>query len=120
MTLAEEEGAEDKLIRSLTGEAVKAVFARYADVEDYENITEQFRGNLTFPSGDDLSADEFVANMKAVKGLAQAATLLSKELKLDGGDAPTLASVGEFLLEGLYVHNRLSKFNTKGKTFFKK
>jgi hypothetical protein len=31
MTLAEEEGAEDKLIRSLVGEAVKAVFGRYAD-----------------------------------------------------------------------------------------
>jgi magnesium chelatase subunit I len=120
MTLAEEEGAEDKLIRSLTGEAVKAVFGRYADVEDYENISEQFRGNLTFPSGDDLAADEFVANMKAVKGLAQAATTLAKELKLDGGDAAMLASAGEFLLEGLYVNNRLSKFNSKGKTFFKK
>src|SRR5687767_14776637 len=120
MTLAEEEGAEDKLIRSLTGEAVKAVFGRYAEPEDYENITEQFRGNLTFPSGDDLSADEFVANMKAVKGLAQSATALAKEMKLDGGDTATLASVGEFLLEGLYVNNRLSKFNSKGKTFFKK
>jgi hypothetical protein len=79
MTLAEEEGAEDKLIKSLTGEAVKTVFARYADPEDYENITEQFRGNLTFPSGDDLSADEFVANMKAVKGLHQSATALAKD-----------------------------------------
>ena len=120
MTLAEEDGAEDKLIKSLTGEAVKAVFGRYADAEDYENITEQFRGNLTFPSGDDLSADEFVANMKAVKGLHQSATALAKEMKLDGGDTATLASVGEFLLEGLYVNNRLSKFNSKGKTFFKK
>ena len=35
-------------------------------------------------------------------------------------DVATLASVGEFLLEGLYVNNRLSKFNSKGKTFFKK
>ena len=120
MTLAEEEGAEDKLIKSLTGEAVKTVFGRYADAEDYENITEQFRGNLTFPSGDDLSADEFVANMRAVKGLHQSATALAKELKLDGGDTATLASIGEFLLEGLYVNNRLSKFNSKGKTFFKK
>ena len=120
MTLAEEEGAEDKLIRSLVGEAVKLVFGRYADAEDYENITEQFRGNLTFPSGDDLAADEFVANMKAVKGLHPSATALAKEMKLDGGDVATLASVGEFLLEGLYVNNRLSKFNTKGKTFFKK
>ena len=44
----------------------------------------------------------------------------ARELKLDGGDSATLASVGEFLLEGLYVNNRISKFNTKGKTFFKK
>jgi magnesium chelatase subunit I len=120
MTLAEEDGAEDKLVKSLTGEAVKAVFARHADAEDYEKITEQFRGNLTFPSGDDLSADEFVANMKAVKGLHASAAALARELKLDGGDNATLASVGEFLLEGLYVNNRLSKFNAKGKTFFKK
>jgi magnesium chelatase subunit I len=120
MTLAEEEGAEDKLIRSLVGEAVKAVFLRYDDPEAHENITEQFKGNLTFPAGDDLSADEFVANMKAVKGLAQAATVLARDLQLDGGDAATLASVGEFLLEGLYVNNRLSKYNAKGKTFFKK
>jgi hypothetical protein len=120
MTLAEEDGAEDKLIKSLTGEAVKSVFARYADPEDYEHITEQFRGNLTFPGGDDLSADEFAANMKAVKGLHQSAADLAKEMKLDGGDVATLASVGEFLLEGLYVNNRLSKFNAKGKTFFKK
>src|SRR5438874_12414208 len=38
MTLAEEEGAEDKLIRSLVGEAVKAVFSRYARVDDYERV----------------------------------------------------------------------------------
>jgi len=120
MTLAEEEGAEDKLIRSLTGEAVKAVFGRYADPGDHEPIIEQFKGNLTFPIGDELSADEFVANMKAIKGLPQAASALAKEMKLDGGDTATLACVGEFLLEGLYVNNRLSKYNSRGKTFFKK
>jgi magnesium chelatase subunit I len=120
MTLAEEEGAEDKLIRSLVGEAVKAVFARYDDVEGHENLTEQFKGNLTFPAGDDLSAEEFVANMKAIKGLPQGAASLAKELQLDAGDPALLASVGEFLLEGLYVNNRLSKYNAKGKTFFKR
>src|SRR6187431_3169279 len=51
MTLAEEEGAEDKLIRSLTGEAVKAVFGRYAKIDNFEAIVEQFLGNLTFPAG---------------------------------------------------------------------
>jgi magnesium chelatase subunit I len=120
MTLAEEEGAEDKLIKSLVGEAVKAVFARYADAEEYETITDQFKGNLTFPVGDELSADEFVANMRAVRGLEKGAQALAKEMQLDGGDPATLAAVGEFLLEGLYVNNRLSKFNAKGKTFFKR
>jgi magnesium chelatase subunit I len=120
MTLAEEEGAEDKLIRSLTGEAVKAVFDRYSDADAFETIVEQFKGNLTFPAGDELSAEEFVANMKAIKGLIPGATALAKEMKLDPADPSQLAAVGEFLLEGLYVNNRLSKFNSKGKTFFKK
>src|SRR6185295_5306134 len=50
MTLAEEEGAEDKLVRSLVGEAVKSVFGRYDDAEDHDDITQQFKGNLTFPA----------------------------------------------------------------------
>jgi len=28
--------------------------------------------------------------------------------------------VGEFLLEGLYVNNRLGKYTSKGKTFFRR
>lgn len=120
MTLAEEEGAEDKLIKSLVGESVKTVFGRYDDPENHDNISEQFKGNLTFPAGDDLSADEFVANMKAIKGLPQASAALAKEMRVDGGDTAVMAAIGEFLLEGLYVNNRLSKFNSKGKTFFRK
>jgi magnesium chelatase subunit I len=120
MTLAEEEGAEDKLIQSLVGEAVKSVFNRVSDAEEYEAITEQFKGNLTFPAGDDLAAEEFVANMKAVKPLLPSANKLARELNVDPSDPAVLASVGEFLLEGLYVNNRLSKYNSKGKTFFKK
>lgn len=120
MTLGEDDASEDKFIQSIVGEAVKNVFNRYADVEEYEQISEQFKGNLTFPAGDELPADEFVANMKAVKGLTQSATQLGKELKVDTGESASLASLGEFLLEGLYVNNRLSKYNSKGKTFFRK
>jgi magnesium chelatase subunit I len=120
MTLAEEEGAEDKLIRALVGEAVKTVFGRYGDPDGHDSITDQFKGNLTFPAGDDLSAEEFVANMKAIKGLPQTTAQLAREMELDGGDPAMLASVGEFLLEGLYVNNRLSKYSARGKTFFKR
>src|SRR4051812_41032234 len=71
MTLAEEEGAEDKLIQTIVGEAVKNVFTRCADPADYETTTAQFQGNLTFPAGDDISGEEFVSNMKLVKSLPQ-------------------------------------------------
>jgi magnesium chelatase subunit I len=120
MTLAEDENAEDKLVRSLTGEAVKAVFGKITDTESYDPISEQFKGNLTFPAGDDLSAEEFVANMKLIKHLPQSAAALAKEMDLDPTDPAIAAAVGEFILEGLYVNNRLSKFNAKGKTFFRK
>src|SRR5205823_14690900 len=98
----------------------KTVVARYDYPDGHDNLFDQFKVNLTFPAGDELSADEFVANMKAIRGLPQAAAALAREMKLDGGDVATLASVGEFLLEGLYVNNRLSKYNAKGKTIFKK
>jgi magnesium chelatase subunit I len=120
MTLAEEEGAEDKLIQSLVGEAVKNVFNRHADADEFEPISEQFKGNLTFPAGDDLSAEEFVANMKAIRSFPQSAVKLAKEMELDANDPAALAAVGEFILEGLYVNNRLSKYNARGKTFFKR
>ncbi|HEX2971043.1 MAG TPA: sigma 54-interacting transcriptional regulator [Tepidisphaeraceae bacterium] len=120
MTLAEDDGAEDKLIKSLAGEAVKTVFARYADVDDYESIIEQFSGNLTFPAGDELSATEFTTNMKAIKGLSQAAARLAKSMGLDPNDEAILAAAGEFVLEGLYVNNRLGKYSARGKTFFRR
>jgi magnesium chelatase subunit I len=120
MTLAEDDAAEEKLIATLVGEAVKAVFNGVADADDFEPITEQFKGNLTFPAGDDLPAEEFVANMKAIKQLPQRASDLARQMELDPSDPGVLASVGEFILEGLYVNNRLSKYAARGKTFFKR
>lgn len=120
MALSEEDGSEDKLIKSLVGEAVKSVFNRTTSVERFQPVIDQFKGNLTFPAGDELPAEEVVANLKAVKAVYQGAVALAKEMELDASDPATLAAVGEFLLEGLYVNDRLSKFNTKGKTFFKK
>jgi len=58
--------------------------------------------------------------LKVVKSLPQSAQALAKHMELDGSDSAMLASIGEFLLEGLYVNDRLSKKTTKGKTFFRK
>lgn len=120
LALADDEAAEDKLIQSLVGEATKTVFSEIADLSDFEPIIEQFKSNLTFPSGDEIGDEEFLANMSAVAGLSKGAEGLAKSCKLDPKDPGILASAGEFLLEALYVNNRLSKFNRAGKAFFRK
>ncbi|HMO27658.1 MAG TPA: sigma 54-interacting transcriptional regulator, partial [Tepidisphaeraceae bacterium] len=120
MTLADDDASEDKLVTSLTGEAVKLGFNRLLGDLDFDNVIEQFKGNLTFPAGDDLPASEFVANMKLIKGLPAAARSAAQTLELDASDEQVLAAMGEFVLEGLYVNNRLSKYNSRGKTFFKR
>ena len=58
--------------------------------------------------------------MKAVDGLPEAAREVCKRMNLDAKDDQLLAAAGEFVLEGLYVNNRLSKFDNDGKAFFKR
>jgi magnesium chelatase subunit I len=120
MTLAEDDASEDKLLKTLIGEAIKNVFDAVAEPDDFETISEQFQGNLTFPANDELSAQEFIQNMDQVDGLTDGAKQIARGLKMDPDDPQVLAGAGELLLEGLYVHNRLSKLDTDGKSFFKR
>lgn len=120
MTLGDDDASEDKLVQSLIGEAVKKVFNKVTDADEYEQVIEQFQKNVTFPGGDEISAEEFVANMGAMKGLPKLAAKLTLEMDLDPNNAGHLASIGEFVLEGLYVNNRLSKVNRAGKSYFRK
>lgn len=110
LMLAEDgQGSEDKLIQSLVDEAVKAVFNQVAEVEDYAEIVDQFTDGLTLAAGDETAAADFVASMKHIDGLHAAARKLAHELELDRDDDQAIAATGEFILEALYVSNRLSK-----------
>jgi magnesium chelatase subunit I len=120
MTLADDDASEDKLIQTLVGEAIKGVFDAIATPDDFEEIVEQFEGNLKFEADDETSAADLVANMKQVDGLHEAATAVCGKLQMDSGDPQSLAAAGELVLEGLYVHNRLSKFDNDGKSYFKR
>jgi magnesium chelatase subunit I len=120
LMLAEGEGAEDKLIAALVGEAVKTVFARYADFNTFDEIAMQFKGGLTLQVGDDVPTETMLENYTHIKGLRQAAFELTRELGMDAKDPGSIVSAGEFLLEGLYVNNRLSKGMIRGKMVFRK
>jgi magnesium chelatase subunit I len=120
LMLAEGEGAEDKLIHSLVGEAVKNVFSRHADFNKYDEIALQFKGGVTLQVGDDVPTETMLENYTHIKGLRQAAYDLTRDMELDAKDPAMLVSVGEFILESLYVNNRLSKGLLRGKTVFRK
>ncbi|MEM7626452.1 MAG: magnesium chelatase [Planctomycetota bacterium] len=100
---------EDKLVASLIGEAVRVVFDGLADVDEFEAIADQFDQGLRLTVGDDVAADAVVASMKHVDGLFDAARDMAERLEIDPDDPQMLAAAGEFVLEALYVHNRLSK-----------
>ena len=120
LMLAEGDGSEDKLINALVGEAVKNVFGKYVDFNKYDDIALQFKGGITLQVGDDVSTETMLENYTHIKGLRQAAYDLARDLGMDHKDPGSLVSAGEFILEGLYVNNRLSKGLLRGKTVFRK
>ncbi|HUO09581.1 MAG TPA: sigma 54-interacting transcriptional regulator [Phycisphaerae bacterium] len=120
LMLAEGDNAEDKLIHAILGEAIKTVFAKHTDLNLYDEIAMQFKGGITLQVGDEVPTQTMLENYSHIKGLKQAATDLAKDLELDPKDPAALVSAGEFILESLYVNNRLSKASIRGKTFFRK
>ncbi|HVS72890.1 MAG TPA: sigma 54-interacting transcriptional regulator [Phycisphaerae bacterium] len=120
LMLAEGDHAEDKLIHALLGEAVKQVFSRRAELSQFDDVAMQFKGGVTLQVGDDVPTPVMLENYSHIKGLKQAATTLAADLGLDPKDSASVVSAGEFLLEALYVNNRLSKASIRGKTFFRK
>lgn len=121
LMLAEDEQAEDKLITALLGEAVKKVAEDYLDIDELEPLVQQFQGGkVNVEVGDDVRADALVASGKRLDGLLEAARKVCRAAKIPDDEPGALASAAEFVLETLYVNNRLSKYAYRGSTFYKR
>lgn len=120
LMLAEGDTAEDKLIGSLVGEAIKNIFERHADADDFDEVIQQFKGGVTLQVGDEVPTGVMLENYGHIKGLKPAATKLAGELGMDAKEPGAVVSAGEFILEALYVQNRLSKAQVRGKTVFRR
>lgn len=103
------DNTEDRLVIAMLGEAAKGVFDRIAEVDEFEAVSDEFSNGLKLTLGDEVSAVEQVAGLKLVEGLYDAAVEIARRLDLNCEDPQHIASAGEFLLEAMYVHNRLSK-----------
>jgi magnesium chelatase subunit I len=119
--LAEDDQTETKLITSMLGEALKSVFEQYVGIAELEPVIDAFsqaRTNIEF--GDDLSTSELAAAIEKLPALKKAAAKFCVKVDRPFEDPADLVAAAEFILEGLHVSNRLSKYTYRGKTVFKR
>ncbi len=113
LTLGGEEGQEDRLLQRLFAEAVKRVFAQYWKPDDWNPVVAWFSGLNVFETGDLLPASRYLEQAsqipRFIAKIDEAAEKLAGNMLGSGYDAEVYASLIEFVLEGLHVHNRLNK-----------
>ena len=109
-----EDGKEEQIIEKLIQGAVVAVFNRYFNVVDLEDVVTRFKAGLSAEVSDNMSSRQYVELMKSIDGLNKAVA------KLDTGENPALvASAIEFVLEGLHLNKRLNKDRIGGRAQYR-
>jgi len=132
LMLAENEDAEDKLVRALAGEALKNTATQYLELHDLEGVIARFAGGqVNIEVGDDVPAAEVIEHARKIKGLLEAAAAVARHgtqglgprsrggAPPDGDDPLHMASAVEFVLEALHVNDKLSKYAFRERTFYK-
>jgi magnesium chelatase subunit I len=118
LNMTEETGEEDKLLSRIVEEAVKSIFDQHFDPKHFRNIVEYFESGNTLEVGDRLPAADILKRIDAVrefrKQVGKAAGELDPEIAATPLRPQLEASVAEFILDGLYCHNRLNKKQGSG------
>jgi magnesium chelatase subunit I len=109
-----EDKNEQKIITDLVRKATLSVFNRYYGVDELERIVKPFNDGFTVETSDSLSAKSYARYMKDIPELSNVVKRITDE------DTPeVLASVMEFIFEGLHLNKRLNKSKVEGKTVYR-
>jgi magnesium chelatase subunit I len=123
LNLTEDDGQEDRVIYKLLGEAVKNVFDAHFELKQLRPLLEWFEGGKTIAVGDHLPSAEYVKRLGEIPAIKKEVGAFLNRPENDAlakaGDA-AIASVMEFILEGLHVGNKLNKSLRGGEIVFKK
>jgi magnesium chelatase subunit I len=124
LTLTEDDGQEEKVLAKLLGEAVKNLFDANFEIKQFRGLVEWFEGGKTLQTGDKLPSSAYVQKLNEVPVLKSAVLKFMERPELQAirkdAEMPLLASVAEFILEGLHVQNRLNKNAKGGENVFKR
>jgi magnesium chelatase subunit I len=95
---------EDRVAEKLAQGAVLQTFNRYFSVRDFDDLLLAFENGLTVDASDQASAMSYVHQVSHMDGMREASTKLGAS-----GSPAAVASVVEFVLEGLHLNRRLNK-----------
>ena len=109
-----EDGREEQILEKLIQGAVVAVFNRYFNVIELEEVVGQFKGGLEVEVSDTLASAAYVKAAKRIDGLEQALAKIAPER-----EPPLVASALEFVLEGLHLNKRLNKDKVAGRVQYR-
>ena len=99
-----EDGKEEQIIEKLIQGAVVAVFNRYFNVVDLEDVVTRFKAGVHAEVSDQMPSESYVKLMNSIDGFNRSVA------KVDPGENPAqIASAVEFILEGLHLNKRLNK-----------
>jgi magnesium chelatase subunit I len=99
-----EEGKESQIIEELIKKAVKKVFNRHFQPEEFTDFLQQFGDGSSLEVSDTMPTAVYHQKTRAMTGLTKVIK------RLNGSESPaTVASALEFILEGLHLNKKLNK-----------
>ena len=99
-----EDGKEEQILDKLIQGAVLAVFNRYYNVSDFDDIVTRFKSGISVEVGDMMPAVNYERLAKQVEGLMEQVRKIEAK-----PSASQTAAIVEFILEGLHLNKRLNK-----------
>jgi len=124
LTLTEDDGAEEKVLAKLLGEAIKNLFEANFDLKQFRGLVEWFEGGKSLLTGDKLPVSTYVQKLNEIPVLKNAVMKWMERPDLQAiraqAETALMASVMEFVLEGLHVQNRLNKSAKAGETTYRR
>lgn len=118
LTMVDEPGEEDSVLGRIVDEAVKNVFDQSLSTKRFRSVVEFFENGKSLTVGDGVTTADYLKEIDAIRGFRKDVEAIAAELEPDLAQGPyrdgLLASVAEFVLDGLHVHNRLNKRRRPG------
>lgn len=113
LAMTEEVGEEDRLIHRLVEEATKNVFDQSLSPRQFREVVEFFDAGGRLELGGEEPAAAILEKLNAVRNFRRQVDKLAAEMEPELATGPTAAgltvAVAEFVLDGLYAHNRVNK-----------